>query len=139
MIALWERLLPLWTQPVDSWDDAEAAFRQVYADPVVVNGIEMPVAELVDRARALQRAFAQLDMDILDTVETPDRVVFAFVMRGRHVGPFASPLGTVAPTRRDIHVRTIDVLTITAGVVSAIWVVADDLDLVRQLNAAKLA
>lgn len=61
-------------------------------------GVLMPVAELVDRARALQRAFAQLDVDILDTVETLDRVVIAFVMRGRHVGPFASPLGTVAPT-----------------------------------------
>ncbi len=42
VIDLLERLLPLWTQPVDSWDDAEAAFRGLYADPVVVNGIEIP-------------------------------------------------------------------------------------------------
>jgi SnoaL-like polyketide cyclase len=139
VVALLERLLPLWTQPVDSWDDAGAAFREVYADPVVVNGIEMRVAELVDRARALQRAFTQLGMDIMDTVETPDRVVIAFVMRGRHTGPFVSPLGTVAPTQRDIEVRTIDVLTVTAGVISAIWVVSDDLGLLRQLGAANLA
>ena len=78
-------------------------------------------------------------MHILDTVETPDRVVIAFLMRGRHVGPFVSPLGTVAPTQRDIEVRTIDVLTVTAGVISAIWVVSDDLGLLRQLDAAKLA
>jgi hypothetical protein len=78
-------------------------------------------------------------MQILDTVETSDRVVVAFLMRGRHVGPFASPLGTVASTGREIEVRTIDVLTVTAGVVSAIWVVSDDLGLLRQLNAAKLA
>jgi hypothetical protein len=45
----------------------------------------------------------------------------------------------VAPTQRDIEVRTIDVLTITAGVVSAIWVVADDLGLLRQLGAVTLA
>ena len=133
------RLLPLWTQPVDSWDDAEAAFREVYADPVVVNGIEMPIVELVGRARALQQAFEGLSMHVLDIVHAPDRVVIAFLMRGRHVGPFISPLGTVGPTQRDIEVRTIDILVVTAGVVSAIWVVSDDLGLLRQLDAAKLA
>lgn len=139
MTALLDRLIPLWTQPVDSRDDAEAAFREVYADPVVVNGAEMPVADLVGRARMLQRAFDQLGMHIVDAVETPDRVVLAFLMRGRHVGPFHSALGVVAPTQREVEVRTIDVLTITSGVVSAIWVVADDLGLLRQLGAVTLA
>jgi predicted ester cyclase len=129
----------LWTQPVDALDDAEAVFRAVYADPVMVNGTEMRVAELVGRARSLQQAFDGLGMQILDTVETQDRIVIAFVMHGRHVGPFVSPLGTVAPTGREIEVRTIDVLTVTAGVVSAIWVVSDDLGLLRQLDAVKLA
>lgn len=41
MIALLERLLPLWTEPVDGRGDPEAAFGEVYADPVVVNGTEM--------------------------------------------------------------------------------------------------
>jgi hypothetical protein len=139
VIPLLERLLPLWTQPVDTWDDLEATFSEVYADPVVVNGIEMRVPELASRARSLQGSFDGLSMQILDTVETPDRIVIAFLMRGRHVGPFASPLGTVAPTGRDIEVRTIDVLTVTAEVVSAIWVVSEDLGLLRQLDAAKLA
>ena len=138
MIALLERLLPLWTEPVDGRGDPEAAFGEVYADPVVVNGTEMSLTALVARARSLQQAFDQLGMDILDTVETPDRVVVAFEMRGRHVGPYASPLGTVAPTGRDIAVRTIDVLTIAGGLVTAIWVVADDLGLLRQLDAARL-
>jgi hypothetical protein len=139
MIALLDRLVPLWTQPVDSLDDPEAAFREVYADPVVVNGAEMSLTDLVGRARMLQQTFDQLEMHIMDTVETPDRVVLAFLMRGRHVGPFHSPLGIVAPTQREIEVRTIDVLTITAGVVAAIWVVADDLGLLRQLGAVTLA
>ena len=139
VIAVLERLLPLWTQPVDSRGDAEAAFREVYADPVVVNGIETPIADLVRRAGALQRAFDQLGIHILESVATPDRVVIAFLMRGRHVGPFSSPLGTVAPTQRTIEVRTIDVLTVAAGVVSAIWVVSDDLGLLRQLGAVELA
>jgi predicted ester cyclase len=99
----------------------------------------MSLTELVARARSLQQAFDGLGMDILDTVETPGRVVVAFVMRGRHVGPFASPLGSVAPAGRDIAVRTIDVLTVTDGLISAIWVVADDLGLLRQLDAIRLA
>jgi hypothetical protein len=139
VVALLERLVPLWTQPVDARDAPEAAFAEVYADPVVVNGTEMTITELTGRARSLQRAFDRLDMHILDTVETPDRIVIAFLMHGRHVGPFISPLGTVAPTQRDIEVRTIDVLSVTAGVISAIWVVSDDLGLLRQLDAAKLA
>ena len=57
----------------------------------------------------------------------------------RLVPLWTQPLGTVAPTQRDIEVRTIDVLSVTAGVISAIWVVSDDLGLVRQLDAAKLA
>jgi predicted ester cyclase len=138
MIALLERLVPLWTDPVDGRGDPEAAFGEVYADPVVVNGTEMSLTALVARARSLQQAFDQLGMDILDTVETPDRVVVAFEMRGRHVGPYASPLGTVGSTGRDIAVRTVDVLTVVDGLVTAIWVVADDLALLRQLDAARL-
>jgi hypothetical protein len=67
VIALLARLLPLWIRPVDTWDDPGAAFGEVYADPVVVNGIE-----LVGRARSVQ-AFDGLSMQILDAVETPDR------------------------------------------------------------------
>lgn len=138
-MTLLERLLPLWTHPVDDRDDPEAAFRDLYADPVTVNGTEMPIPELVNRARSLQTAFDRLDMHVLDVVQTLDRVVIAFLMRGRHVGPFVSPLGTVAPTQHDIEVRTIDVLTIDSGVISAIWVVSDDLGLLRQLDAVRLA
>ena len=116
-----------------------AAFGEVYADPVVVNGIELALTDLVDRARALQRAFDGLSMQILDIVEAPGRVVVAFLMRGQHTGPFDSPVGTIAPTHRDIEVRTIDVLTLTDGVISGIWVVSDELGLLRQLGEIKLA
>jgi hypothetical protein len=37
-----------------------------------------------------------------------------------------------------VQVRTIDVLTLDDGFVSASWVVADDLGLVTQLTAVKL-
>jgi hypothetical protein len=45
MIALLERLLPLWTEPVDGRGDPEAAFGEVYADPV--NGTEMSLTALL--------------------------------------------------------------------------------------------
>jgi len=114
------------------------AFGEVYADPVLVNGTQLALTDLVDRARALQRAFDGLSMQILDIVEAPGRVV-AFLMRGQHTGPFVSPVGTIAPTRREIEVRTIDVLTLTEGVISGILVVSDELGLLRQLTEIKLA
>jgi SnoaL-like polyketide cyclase len=111
----------------------------VYADPVVVNGVAMTITGLVDRAQSLQQAFDRLSMDIIDTVQTPGRFVIAFIMRGRHVGPYLSALGAVVPTHRDIEVRMIDVLTIAAnGLISAIWVVSADLALLRQPGAVKL-
>jgi len=48
-------------------------------------------------------------------------------------------VGTIAPTHRDIEVRTIDVLTLTDGVISGIWVVSAELGLLRQLSEIKLA
>jgi len=133
-----ERLLPLWAQPVDARPDPVAAFGEVYADPVLVNGTELALTDLDDRARALQRAFDDLSMQILDIVEAPGRVVVAFLMRGQHTGLFVSPVGTIAPTHRDIEVRTIDVLALTGGVISGIWVVSDELGLLRQLTDIKL-
>ena len=106
----------------------------MYADPVVVNGMPMTVAQLADRARSLQESFDRLSMQILDQVETSERLVIAFIMRGRHVGPYPSLLGTIPPTGREIAVRTIDVLTIQDGLVSAITVVADDLGLLTQIG-----
>jgi predicted ester cyclase len=134
-----ERLLLLWAQPVDARPDPVAAFGEVYANPVLVNGAELALTDLVDRAKALQRAFDGLSMQILDIVEAPGRVVVAFLMRGQHTGAFVSPVGTIAPTHRDIEVRTIDVLILTEGVISGIWVVSDELGLLRQLTDIKLA
>jgi predicted ester cyclase len=132
-----ERLLRLWTEPLGEQGEAERAFRDVYADPVVVNGTPTPVEQLVVRARTLQAAFDGLRADVLDEVETEDRIVVAFHLRGRHTGTFPSPLGDVPPTGQDVQVRTIDVLTIEAGRVTRIWVVADDLGLLSQLGAVR--
>jgi predicted ester cyclase len=138
MTALLDRLLKLWQEPVDQRDDPEAAFREVYADPVWINGVPTPVSALVERARVLQRSFADLTTHVVDQVETPHRLVIAFYMRGRHVGPLVTSIGTVPATGRALEIRTIDVLTIGDGVITALWVVSDELGMLRQLGAVAL-
>ena len=134
-----ERLSRLWTEPVPTGPDAITAFKELYTDPVSVNGDKVPLTDLVGRARALQRAFADLSMQIIDELEAPDRLVVVFVMRGRHVGPLELPVGKVLPTGRSVEVRTIDVLSISDGRITAIQVVPDNLGLAMQLGAVALA
>ena len=130
-----EALVRLWTQPVAASADALAAFGNTYTDPVSINGVDVPLADLVERARALQRALADLRIELIDQIEAPGRVVIVFWQRGRHVGPLETPLGEISPTGREIEVRVIDVLSITDGRISAIQVVPDNLRLAMQLGA----
>jgi predicted ester cyclase len=102
---------------------------------VSINGADVPLADVVERARSLQRAFADLSMEMIDEVEAPGRLVIIFWQRGRHVGTLALPLGEIPPTGRRIEVRTIDVLSISEGRISAIQVVPDNLGLAMQLGA----
>jgi ketosteroid isomerase-like protein len=138
-MTLVERVVRLWTKPVPASDEALAAFREAYTDPVVVNGVEVPVTDLVARARALQRALADLRIELIEHVEAPGRIVIVFWQRGRHVGPLETPLGVIEGTGREVQIRVIDVLSITDGRISAIQVVADNLALGMQLEAIRLA
>jgi predicted ester cyclase len=128
-----ERLMSLWTGPAD-----EAAFATLYADPVRVNGVPLTVADLVARARALHATYSDVAFEVVDEIETPDRAVVGFRMRGRHTGPLDSPLGTVAPTGRTVEARVTDILVLDRGLVTDIWVVSDDLAVLRQLDAVTL-
>jgi hypothetical protein len=139
MTSLIDRLLRLWAAPPPEDDHAAiSAFRELYTDPVSINGTDLSVADLVARARALHGAFDGLHAEVLDRVETPDRAVVAFHLHGRHVGPLSTTLGTVAPTGREVVIRTIDVLTVTGGLVSRAWVNSDELGLLGQLDAVRL-
>ncbi|HWI01832.1 MAG TPA: ester cyclase [Propionibacteriaceae bacterium] len=130
-----QALFALWQQP-DQATDLEAAFADFYTDPVIVNGVELSIADMVARARSLNAAFNGLTADILEIVEGRDRSLgVAFMMRGRHTGPYRGPLGLVEATGLDVEIRTIDILTLSDGKVSKIWVNADDLGLLRQLGA----
>ncbi len=134
-----EHLLDLWQKPLAERADPVADFGTMYADPVTVNGAPLTLADLVARAGALQAALTDLTADVVHELEIPGQVVVAFTMRGRHVGPLASPLGTVAPTGRTVAIRTTDILTLDDGKITDIWVISDDLGLLQQLDAVRLA
>jgi hypothetical protein len=134
-----ERLLNLWTDPPGDRADAVAAFRAVYADPVPVNGTPMSAADLVERARAIHRTYDGLHIELVHRVQTNDRTVIGFFMRGRHVGPLDTPLGSVAPSGKEVAIQVTDILTIREGLVTDVWMMANDLRLLMQLGAVRLA
>ncbi len=129
-----DAVLALWDQPVDDRADPAADFRRFYADPVPVNGTLMTADDLVARARALQVAFADRRTELVHRVETAGRLVIGFYMHVRHVGPYVTPLGRVEATGRTLKIRVNDILTIEGGKITDIWVMSDDVDLMRQLS-----
>ena len=125
------QLFELWSVPPDEHGDPVAAFGRLYADPTIINGVAMSVADLVARARALHEAFT----DVVDVVEAPDKLTVAFRHRARHTGPWATPLGEISPTGRTVTGLGIDVLTLDAtGRITAIWVLADELQRILQVR-----
>jgi hypothetical protein len=132
------QLIRLWTAPLPAGDAALAAFARHYTDPVKVNGAQMSLPALVDRARAAQRAFADLDATLLTQVDTPTHTSIVFRMRGRHVGPMATPLGEVAPTGQVVERQIIDVLGIRDGLIHEVWMVGHELGALARLGVLAL-
>jgi predicted ester cyclase len=134
-----EPLFALWTDPPVDDAAALAAFRDVYHDPVTVNGSPIAAADLLVRARQVNQAYSELRVELIDVVTAPGRLVVAFQMLGTHTGQLATPLGTVAPTGRPVRIRTIDVLTLDGGRISDVVVVGDELGTLISLGAVALA
>jgi SnoaL-like polyketide cyclase len=134
-----ERLFRLWTDVPRDDEAAAAAFREVYTDPVVINGATVDVAGLVVRARAIGAAFDRLERDLLDVVDDGAKTAVAFRLRGRHVGPLGTAAGPVPATGQLLELRVIDVLTITDGRISSIWMAADELGALVAADAVRLS
>ena len=121
-----DRLLRLWTDALPEDDGAATdAFRQLYTDPVTVNGAMLTAADLVARARAMQRALQEPEREVLAVVDAGDTLAVAFRLRGRHVGPLDTPLGRLPASGARIDLRVIDILSLTDGRISALCMVGD--------------
>ncbi len=87
----------------------------------------------------MHRALDDVHPEPLRRIDAEGTIVIVFRMHGRHTGPLATPLGEIAPTGRPVEIRTIDVLTVTEGRISEVWVVADELSMLTGLGAVTLA
>lgn len=133
-----ERLFAVWLDPPSDDAAGVAAFQALYTDPVDVNGTSFTAVEMLARARALHGAYSGLRHELLDVVAVPGRLVVAFLMRGTHTDPLPTALGTVAPTGREVAIRTIDVLTVVDGRIAVVCVVGDELGTLVGLHAVQL-
>jgi hypothetical protein len=70
-------LLDLWSDDHGSRAAAEAAFREWYADPVLVNGAPLSIAAMVDRAEEVRATYPDAPREVLDVLETPGKVAVA--------------------------------------------------------------
>lgn len=77
-----DRLVRLWTVPLPDGDGA-----------VSINGADVSATSLLERAQSLQGALSDLRIELIEEIETPDRLVIVFWQRGRHVGTLETPLG----------------------------------------------
>jgi len=133
MTAFLDRLFQVWTDS-DGMDEMEDRLTEFYADPVRVNGSDLSLSDLAARARALHAAFSDLRSEVLQVVDDTDSIAVAFLIHGRHTGPYETGFGSIQPTGSDVQIRTIDLLTLSNGKISTIWVIADDLGTLRQLG-----
>jgi predicted ester cyclase len=130
------RLLELWAAPIEDPAEALDRFSTVYHDPVTLNGTALPLTALVERAAATHLALERTGVEVLEVVTQDNKLVVAFTMTARHIGSWPSALGGVPPTGCTVTVRTIDVLTLTEGLVSGIWMVSDEAGMLSQMGAS---
>jgi hypothetical protein len=137
--AFLDRVMTLWAEPVPAGPAGEEAFGACYAAELTVNDAPFSRSALVARARALQAAYSAIRPGIRRVVVAPDVLVVAFDMHVTHTGTLTTPLGPVAATGRTAVARTIDILTVRAGRITDIVVVADELGLLTGLGVLRLA
>ena len=130
-----EDLIALWTRPLPEGDGALEAFAKTYTDPVVVNGVSMSLVNLVDRARATQRVFTEMEAQLLARSDTPTHTTIVFRMRGKHIGPWLTPVGEIAPTGKVVERQVIDLLRLENGLIREVWMVSDELGALNAIGA----
>jgi hypothetical protein len=119
-----DRALQLWASPPRDGAAGLRDFREAYADPVIINGTAMSVADLVERARATHASLADLHFELVDRIDAGERCAIAFRQSGRHVAALPVP-GAAPATQRKVTGLGIDLFTIVDDRIARIWVVSD--------------
>jgi SnoaL-like polyketide cyclase len=119
-----DRALQLWEQPVPPGEAAVAAFREAYADPVVINGVEWTVSGLVERARATQAALADIGFELVDRIDAGDRCAIAFRQWGRHVHAMPGERA-LPPSGEWVEGLGMDMFRMVDDRITEIWVLSD--------------
>lgn len=132
-------LLDLWSRCWEPGPEAQRAFAQFYAEPVILNGNPVSLSGLVDRANALQAALADPHREVLTTMWGSHGLAVEFRITGRHVGPLATSAGVLPATGLILSLRVIDILTVTNGCVTAIAMVPDELAALAAAGVAGLS
>ena len=136
---LLERMVALWTEPLPADDEAAVALaRELYADPVTINGVLFELRALVGRGRAQQRALAEQRLEIIDRIELPGKLVIVFRELARHVGPLPTVLGELPATGKMIERQSMEVATLQDGRIVDVRFLSDDLGMLSRLDAIKL-
>lgn len=137
MSSLIDRALRLWTEPMPAGHAALEAFGAVYTDPLDVNGTSTALQVLVDRARMLQAALADLCHDVHERVEAPGRQAFAFRLGGRHVGPLETSVGRVEATGLQLTWSGMDIFLVDekADRVTGLWAIGDLVEVLLRAGA----
>ncbi len=127
-----DHLMRLWDVP----PSGDAHFRELYAEPVLLNGRAVSGAELAAVATGLHAAITDQSREILDVVDAGGgRLAVAFVLRGRHVGPLPTRIGTVSATGRSVEMTAIDIFTVVDGLITEVRAVSDELGMLAGLDA----
>ena len=119
-----DRALEIWKTPPPEGDSALDLFRTAYADPVIINDTPFTCTQLVERARATHRAFADLEMEVVDRIDAGDKAAVAFRQSGKHVGALPMP-GAVEPSGDVVSGIGMDIFTIVDDRIARIWVVSE--------------
>jgi hypothetical protein len=85
----------------------------------------------------VQGTFEARENEVLDVVESGDKVAVAFRMGGVQVGPLPTALGVLPGTGEYLDIRVIDILTIVDGRISNIWMCADELGALVSADAVR--
>ena len=94
-----------------------------------------PVEGLKETVRWLTAAFPDLRIGVDELIAEGDKVVSYITMRGTHLGEFQG----IPPTGRSFDVKAMHLFRVADGKCVEHWAVRDDLRMLQQLGAIRIA